>query len=110
MRFREVVASVLVGAMVACSGTPRARWGPVASYTQETRWYDVDVVERGITPVQPVPVDRGELPWSGRDRPSDGPPVRDTHGKRLELREARAANGRRLLQDDIFLIMPQIEP
>ena len=61
MRYREVVASVMVVVLVACSGAPRVQRDPAAAYTQDTRWYDVDVVERGPTPVQPLPVDREEF-------------------------------------------------
>ena len=39
MHYREVIASVLVVVMVACSGTPRVRREPVAAHTQNTRWY-----------------------------------------------------------------------
>ena len=81
MRYREVVASVMVGVMVACSGAPRARREPVASYTEETRWYDVDVVERGLTPVQPVPVNREELQRAVREMARNirlnGPPAEE---------------------------------
>ena len=37
---RQVIASVLVVVLVACSGAPRVRRAPAAVYTQDTRWYD----------------------------------------------------------------------
>ena len=86
MPSRQVLALLLV-VVTACSGMPHARRGSVAAYTQDTRWYDVDVVERGSPAVQPVPVDRVEFQRAVQEL-----------ARRIRLKGPPAEEARRMLE------------